>query len=65
MLWVGFEHTISASERVKTVHASDRSATVTSTVNSSFIKLFKMFLEPKSLHNVKWDGKTMNVEMSR
>jgi hypothetical protein len=26
---VGFEHTIPASERAKTVHASDRSATVT------------------------------------
>jgi hypothetical protein len=29
MPWVGFEHTVPASERVKTVHALDRSATVT------------------------------------
>jgi hypothetical protein len=29
MPWVGFGPTIPASERVKTVHASDRSATVT------------------------------------
>jgi hypothetical protein len=29
MLWVGFEPTISASERAKTVHALDGSATVT------------------------------------
>jgi hypothetical protein len=29
MLWVGFERTIPASERAKTVHALDRSATVT------------------------------------
>jgi hypothetical protein len=28
MPWVGFEHTIPASERAKTVHALDRSATV-------------------------------------
>jgi hypothetical protein len=31
MPWVGFELTIPASERAKTVHASDRSATVTGT----------------------------------
>jgi hypothetical protein len=29
MPWVGFESTIPASERAKTVHALDRSATVT------------------------------------
>jgi hypothetical protein len=29
MPWVGFEHTVPASERAKTVHALDRSATVT------------------------------------
>jgi hypothetical protein len=29
MPWVGFEPTITASERTKTVHALDRSATVT------------------------------------
>jgi hypothetical protein len=29
MPWVGFENTIPASERAKTVHALDRSATVT------------------------------------
>jgi hypothetical protein len=29
MPWVGFEYTIPASERAKTVHALDRSATVT------------------------------------
>jgi hypothetical protein len=29
MPWVGFEHTIPVSERAKTVHALDRSATVT------------------------------------
>jgi hypothetical protein len=29
MPWVGFETTIPAFERAKTVHASDRSATVT------------------------------------
>jgi hypothetical protein len=29
MPWVGFETTIPASERAKTVHALDRSATVT------------------------------------
>jgi hypothetical protein len=29
MPWVGFEPTIPASERAKTVHALDRSATVT------------------------------------
>jgi hypothetical protein len=31
MLWVGFEPTIPASERAKTVHALDRSVTVTDT----------------------------------
>jgi hypothetical protein len=29
MPWVGFERTITGSERAKTVHALDRSATVT------------------------------------
>jgi hypothetical protein len=29
MAWVGFEPTVPASERAKTVHALDRSATVT------------------------------------
>jgi hypothetical protein len=29
MPWVGFEHTAPASERAKTLHALDRSATVT------------------------------------
>jgi hypothetical protein len=29
MLWVGFEPTIPASERAKTVHTLDRAATVT------------------------------------
>jgi hypothetical protein len=29
MPWVGFEHTVPASERAKTVHALDCSATVT------------------------------------
>jgi hypothetical protein len=29
MPWVGFEHTILASEQAKAVHALDRSATVT------------------------------------
>jgi hypothetical protein len=29
MPWVGFEQTIPASEQAKTVHALDRSATVT------------------------------------
>jgi hypothetical protein len=29
MPWVGFEHTIPASKRTRTVHALDRSATVT------------------------------------
>jgi hypothetical protein len=32
MPWVAFEHTIPASERAKTVHVLDRSATVTGTL---------------------------------
>jgi hypothetical protein len=34
MSWVGFEPTISASERTKTVHALDREATVTGGVDA-------------------------------
>jgi hypothetical protein len=33
---VGFEHTIPASERAKTVHASDRAATVTGKHSDNF-----------------------------
>jgi hypothetical protein len=33
MPWVGFETTVPASTRVKTVHALDRSATVTGEFN--------------------------------
>jgi hypothetical protein len=38
MLCVGFEPTIPAYERAKTVHGLDRSATVTGTTNSTVIK---------------------------
>jgi hypothetical protein len=36
MPYVGFEPMIPASERAKTVHASDRSATVTGVVEYTF-----------------------------
>jgi hypothetical protein len=35
MPWMGFEPTIPASERAKTVHVLDRSATVTGVVTNS------------------------------
>jgi hypothetical protein len=38
MPWVGFEHTIAASEPAKTVHALDRSATVTGTEKALLFK---------------------------
>jgi hypothetical protein len=38
MPWEGFESTIPASEREKTVHALDRSATVTGEVQVKDIK---------------------------
>jgi hypothetical protein len=37
MPWVGFETTVQASEQAKTVHALDRSATVTGTDWSSIL----------------------------
>jgi hypothetical protein len=45
MPFVGFEPTIPASERAKTVHASDRSATVTGTFSSTCFKLLMVELE--------------------
>jgi hypothetical protein len=38
MPWVGFEATIPASERAKTVHALDRSATVTGRMVYAFVQ---------------------------
>jgi hypothetical protein len=36
---VGFEHMIPVSERAKTVHASDRAATVISIIETRYVKL--------------------------
>jgi hypothetical protein len=41
MPWVGLKLTIPASERAKTVHALDRSATVTGDSFLSFTKLLE------------------------
>jgi hypothetical protein len=41
---VGFELTIPASERTKTVHALDRSATVTGSLEIYRLKYFYIFL---------------------
>jgi hypothetical protein len=41
MPWVGFEPTVPASERAKTVHPLDRSATVTGLVVNNTRKLVK------------------------
>jgi hypothetical protein len=44
MPWVGFDPTIPASERVKTVHALDRSATVTGIQTlSTAAKVLKLY----------------------
>jgi hypothetical protein len=43
MPWVGFEHTIQASERAKTVHAPERSATVAGR-RGNYIKQNEKFL---------------------
>jgi hypothetical protein len=45
--WVGFESTIPASERAKTVHALDRAATVIGNILSQAVFM------PKSSHNKK------------
>jgi hypothetical protein len=45
MPWVGFEPTIPASERAKTVHALDRSATVTGPL---------LFIEKKNIFLQLW-----------
>jgi hypothetical protein len=51
MPWVGFEPTVPASERAKTVHALDRSATVTDTrpYSVSILKVsLSKFMEKKT-----------------
>jgi hypothetical protein len=45
MTWVGFEHTVPASERAKTVHALDRSATVTGIVTLTDYYILVMMFE--------------------
>jgi hypothetical protein len=50
MLYVGFELTIPASERTKTVHASDRSATVTSLVRIALVKIWQLVERSPSLN---------------
>jgi hypothetical protein len=39
MPFVGFEHTIPASERAKTVHALDRWVTVTGSIKNKVLKI--------------------------
>jgi hypothetical protein len=46
MTFVGFEHTVPASERAKTVHALDRSATVTGLYD---YKVWILFTEADTL----------------
>jgi hypothetical protein len=41
---VGFEHTIAAFERAKTVHTLDRAATVTGVISYTLCK-YKMFTQ--------------------
>jgi hypothetical protein len=48
MLCVGFEPTVPASEQVKTVHASDRSATVTGW--SGYIDRHFLHLDTKNIN---------------
>jgi hypothetical protein len=43
MPWVGFEPTIAASERAKTVHGSDRSASVTGFWDTNYTNLITIF----------------------
>jgi hypothetical protein len=50
MPWVGFEPTVPASERAKTVHALDRSATVTGFLPLQVNILTPPGYEPKDMH---------------
>jgi hypothetical protein len=50
MPWVGFEPTVPASERAKTVHALERSATVTGTLNSTDTEIM---IEKKQLEFIE------------
>jgi hypothetical protein len=51
MPWVGFEHTIPASERAKTVHTLDRSATVTGSVKELLLRNPKKWKPDSLIHD--------------